>query len=40
MSLLAAAWMARGELATARKDFCSAAALYRQAAEALQDFNF
>jgi tetratricopeptide (TPR) repeat protein len=40
ISLLAAAWMARGELATARKDFVSAAELYRQAAEALQDFNF
>jgi tetratricopeptide (TPR) repeat protein len=39
-SLRAAAWMARGELATARNDFVSAAGLYRQAAEALQDFNF
>ena len=39
-SLRAAAWMARAELATARHDFPRAAALYRQAAEALQDFNF
>ena len=40
MSLLAAAWMARGELASARDDSVSAAALYRKAAEALQDFYF
>jgi tetratricopeptide (TPR) repeat protein len=40
ISLLAAAWMARGELASARNDSVSAAALYRQAAEALQDFHF
>jgi tetratricopeptide (TPR) repeat protein len=40
VNLLAAAWMARGELASARSDFAGAAALYRQAAEALQDFNF
>ena len=40
VNLLAAAWMARGELASARNDFAGAAALYRQAAEALQDFNF
>jgi tetratricopeptide (TPR) repeat protein len=40
ISLLAAAWMARGELAIARNDSVSAAALYRKAAEALQDFNF
>ena len=40
MSLLAAAWMARGELASARNDSVSAAALYRKAAEALQDFYF
>jgi tetratricopeptide (TPR) repeat protein len=40
ISLLAAAWMARGELASARNDFASAAALYRKAAEALQDFKF
>ena len=40
VSLLAAAWMARAELATAREDFVSAAELYRQAAQALQDFQF
>jgi tetratricopeptide (TPR) repeat protein len=40
VSLLAAAWMARGELASARNDSVSAAALYRKAAEALQDFHF
>ncbi len=40
ISLLAAAWMARGELASAREDSVSAAALYRKAAEALQDFYF
>jgi tetratricopeptide (TPR) repeat protein len=40
ISLLAAAWMARGELASARNDPISAAALYRKAAEALQDFYF
>jgi tetratricopeptide (TPR) repeat protein len=40
ISLLAAAWMARGELASARDDSISAAALYRKAAEALQDFHF
>ena len=39
-SLLAAAWMARGELALARDDTASAAQLYRQAAEALSDFHF
>lgn len=39
-SLVAAAWMARGELATARDDAAGAADLYRRAAEALQDFNF
>jgi tetratricopeptide (TPR) repeat protein len=39
-SLLAAAWMARGELALARDDTASAAELYRQAAEALSDFHF
>jgi tetratricopeptide (TPR) repeat protein len=39
-SLLAAAWMARGELAIARDDTASAAQLYRQAAEALSDFHF
>ena len=40
ISLLAAAWMARGELACARDDSVSAAVLYRKAAEALQDFYF
>ena len=40
ISLLAAAWMARGELASVRDDSVSAAALYRKAAEALQDFYF
>lgn len=40
ISLLAAAWMARGELACARDDSASAAKLYRKAAEALQDFYF
>ena len=39
-SLLAAAWMARGELALAREDTAAAADLYRQAAEALSDFHF
>ena len=39
-SLLAAAWMARGELALDRDDSVSAAQLYRQAAEALSDFHF
>jgi tetratricopeptide (TPR) repeat protein len=40
VSLIAAAWMARGDLASARDDFAGAAALYRQAAQALQDFKF
>lgn len=40
VSLLAAAWIARGELASARDDFVEAAALYRRAAQALQDFQF
>jgi tetratricopeptide (TPR) repeat protein len=40
VSLLAAAWMARGELASARNDPVTAAELYRKAAEALQDFHF
>jgi tetratricopeptide (TPR) repeat protein len=40
VSLLAAAWMARGDLASARDDFVGAAALYRRAAQALQDFKF
>jgi tetratricopeptide (TPR) repeat protein len=39
-SLVAAAWMARGELALARDDTAAAARLYRQAAEALSDFHF
>ena len=39
-SLLAAAWMARGELALDRDDSVSAAELYRRAAEALSDFHF
>ena len=39
-SLVAAAWMARGELASARGDAVAAADLYRRAAEALQDFHF
>ncbi|HWH05070.1 MAG TPA: tetratricopeptide repeat protein [Gaiellaceae bacterium] len=39
-SLHAAAWMAQGELALARGDAEAAAALYRRAAETLQDFNF
>ena len=39
-SLLAAAWMARGELALDRDDSVSAAQLCRQAAEALSDFHF
>jgi tetratricopeptide (TPR) repeat protein len=40
VSLVAAAWMARAELASARDDHLAAADLYRRAAEALQDFNF
>jgi hypothetical protein len=32
--------MARGELALARDDTAGAVQLYRQAAEALQDFHF
>jgi len=36
----AAAWVAQGDLATARADDRRAAALYRQAAEVLQDFRF
>jgi tetratricopeptide (TPR) repeat protein len=39
-SLLSAAWLAQGDLALARRDPESAAALFRQAADALQDFNF
>jgi len=36
----AAAWVARGDLATKRGDDRAAAHLYRRAAEALQDFRF
>jgi tetratricopeptide (TPR) repeat protein len=36
----AAAWIAQGDLATRRGDERRAAALYRQAAETLQDFRF
>jgi tetratricopeptide (TPR) repeat protein len=36
----AAAWIAQGDLATQRGDERRAAVLYRQAAEALQDFRF
>ena len=36
----AAAWTARGDLATRRDDHRTAAALYRRAAEALQDVRF
>jgi tetratricopeptide (TPR) repeat protein len=36
----AAAWIAQGDLAAQRSDEKSAAALYRRAAEALQDFRF
>ncbi len=36
----AAAWIAQGDLATTRGDERRAAALYRSAAEALQDFRF
>jgi tetratricopeptide (TPR) repeat protein len=39
-SLLAAALVARGDLASAGSDFESAAALYRRAAHVLQDFEF
>jgi tetratricopeptide (TPR) repeat protein len=39
-SLLSAAWLAQGDLALARCDPDSAAALFRQAADALQDFKF
>lgn len=39
-SLLAAAWLAQGDLALARSDSDSAAELFKRAAEALQDFNF
>lgn len=39
-SLLAAAWVAQGDLALANSDSDSAAGLFRRAAESLQDFNF
>jgi tetratricopeptide (TPR) repeat protein len=39
-SQLAAAWMARGDLAHVDGDLTEAAALYKRAAEALQDFHF
>jgi tetratricopeptide (TPR) repeat protein len=39
-SHVAAAWMAQGDLCSRKGDFESSMALYRRAAEALQDFNF
>ena len=39
-SLLAAAWIAQGDLALARNDPDAAAGLFRRAAKSLQDFNF
>ncbi len=39
-SLLAAAWIAQGDLALARSDADLAAVLFRRAADALQDHNF
>jgi tetratricopeptide (TPR) repeat protein len=39
-SHVAAAWVARGDLAQARGDDAAAATLYKRAAEALQDFRF
>ena len=39
-SLLAAAWIAQGDLAIAMSDSDRAAVLFRRAAESLQDFNF
>ena len=39
-SLLAAAWIAQGDLALARSDSDSAAGLFRRAADSLQDHNF
>jgi tetratricopeptide (TPR) repeat protein len=39
-SLLAAAWIAQGDLALAKSDSDVAAGLFRRAAESLQDFNF
>ena len=39
-SLLAAAWIAQGDLALARSDSDTAAGLFRRAADSLQDHNF
>ena len=39
-SLLAAAWIAQGDLALALSDSNTAAGFFRRAAESLQDFNF
>jgi tetratricopeptide (TPR) repeat protein len=39
-SLVAAALVARGDVASAREDHAAAAALYRRAAQTLQDFQF
>ena len=39
-SLLAAAWIAQGDLALALSDSDAAAGFFRRAAESLQDFNF
>jgi len=39
-SHVAAAWMAQGDLYSRRGDLEASTALYRRAAEALQDFNF
>jgi tetratricopeptide (TPR) repeat protein len=40
VSLLAAAWIAQGDLALARSDPDTAAGLFRRAADSLQDHNF
>jgi hypothetical protein len=40
MSHLAAAWTAEGDAYARLRDMDAAAALYRRAAEALQDFHF
>ena len=40
VSHVAAAWMAQGDLYGRRGDLEASTALYRRAAEALQDFNF
>jgi len=37
---VAAAWMAQGDLYSRQGDLEASTALYRRAAEALQDFNF